>query len=103
MEIILLMTLLADLRKLYPLYTAKPDFICTVWEDNQSCIAMTEAHKFTSRTKNIALKYDHLRSHVDSGKIKIIYKPSKEQIVEILTKLVNDPQFYVVRYLLMGR
>ena len=64
---------------------------------------MTEAHKFTPRTKHIALKYHHFRSHTDSGKIKIIYKPSEEQIADILTKPVNDPQFYVLRYLLMGR
>ena len=101
-EVVPLMTLLEELGEIYPLYTAKPDFICTVWEDNQSCIAMTEAHKFTPRTKHIALKYHHFRYHVDSGKIKIIYKPSEKQIADILTKPVNDPQFYVLRYLLMG-
>ena len=35
-EVIPLMTLLEELGEIYPLYTAKPDFICTVWEDNQS-------------------------------------------------------------------
>ena len=63
---------------------------------------MTEAHKLTPRTKLIALKYHHLWSHVDSVKIKIIYKPLEEKIAEILSKPVNDPQFYVLRYLLMG-
>ena len=60
---------------------------------------MTEAHKFTPRTKHIALKYHHVRSHNDLGKIKIIYKPSEEQIADILTKPVNDPQFHVLIYL----
>ena len=101
-EVIPLMTLLEELGEISPLYTAKPDFICAVWEDNQSCIAMMEAHKFTPRTKHIAMKYHHFRSHVDLGKIKIIYKPSEKQIADILTKPVNDPQFYVLRYLLMG-
>ena len=96
------MTLWEELGKIYPSYTAKPDFICTVWEDNQSCIAMTEAPKFTPINKQIALKYHHFRSHVDSGKIKIIYKHSEEQIADILTKPVNDPQFYVLIYVLMG-
>ena len=58
---------------------------------------MAEDHNFTPSTKHIALKYHNFRSHVDSGKIKIIYKPSEEQIADILTKPVNDPQFYVLR------
>ena len=90
-EVIPSMILLKELGEIYPLYTAKPDFICTVWEDSQSCIAMTEARNFTPRTKNIALNYHHFRTHVDSEKIKIIYKPSEEQIADILTKPVNDP------------
>ena len=101
-EVIPLMTLLEELGEIYPLYKAKPDFICMVLEDNQSCIAMTKYPKFIPRTKHISLKYHHFRSNVDSGKIKIIYNPSDEHIVDILTKPVNYPHFYVLRYLLMG-
>ncbi len=101
-EVIPLITLVEELAEIFPLYINKPDFFCKVWEDNQSCIAMTETDKFTPRTKHIALKYHHFRSFVDSKRIRIEYVRSEDQLADILTKPLPDGQFHTLRYLLCG-
>ena len=72
-EVIPLMTLLEELNKIFPLHIVTPNFVCKVHEDNQSCIVMATTQKFTPRTKHIALKYHHFRSHVKSGRVAISY------------------------------
>ncbi|MCP4099727.1 MAG: Ty1/Copia family ribonuclease HI [Planctomycetaceae bacterium] len=101
-EVIPLMTLLQELNEIFPLYISKPDFFCKVFEDNQSCIAMTESTKFTPRTKHIALKYHHFKSYVDSKRIRIEYIRSEDQLADIFTKPIMDGQFFVLRYKLCG-
>ena len=58
------MRLMEEINEIYPLYIDKPNFFCKVFEDNQSCIKMAVAPKFTPRTKHIALKYHHFKAHV---------------------------------------
>ena len=42
-----LMTLMEEIRMLFPLRVVQPEFVCTVHEDNQSCIKMANSTKFT--------------------------------------------------------
>ncbi len=101
-EVIPLITLMEELSEIFPLYVNKTDFFCKVWEDNQSCIAMTQSDKFTPRTKHIALKYHHFWSFVDSKKIQISYIPTEDQLADMLTKPLSDGLFQTLRYKLMG-
>jgi hypothetical protein len=102
-EVIPLMELLREMHKYIPsLYTNTPDFKCKVWEDNQSCITMAESDRFSPRTKHIALKYHHFKSHVDEGKISISYINTHEQLADILTKPLDDKTFFVLRMMLNG-
>jgi hypothetical protein len=39
--------LMREMNLIFPLYLPKPKFVLKVWEDNQSCIAMTNNPKFT--------------------------------------------------------
>ena len=55
------MTLVEELSYIFPLYINKPYFHCKLFEDNQSCISMTEYSNFSSRTKHISLKYHHFK------------------------------------------
>ena len=57
---------------------------------------------FSPRTKHIALKYHHFRSHVKSGRVDIVYRPTEEQLVDLLTKPLSNEAFYTLRYLLCG-
>ena len=53
-----------ELNNVFPLHILNTNIMCAVNEDNQSCIRMTSAQKFTPQTKHIALKYYHLYSFV---------------------------------------
>ena len=43
-----------------------------------------------SKTKNIASKYHHFRSHVRDKTISTRYVDTNEQIADIFTKALND-------------
>jgi len=62
-EVIPLMTLMKELPGVFPIHINKPNFICKVHEDNQSCIKMAHSDKFTPRTKHIALKYHRFKTY----------------------------------------
>ena len=68
-NVIPLMTLMEAIHKIFPLHMMQPEFVCSVHEDNQSCIKIANSTKFTPRTKHIALKYHHFKSFVKSGNI----------------------------------
>ena len=80
----------------------KPDFVCKVHEDNQSCIKMANGIKFSPRTKHIALKYHHFRLHVKSVRVVIHYRLAEEQLADILTKPLSNEAFFTLRYMLWG-
>ena len=96
------MTMMEEIHEVFPLHINKPNFVCTVHEDNQSCIKMASGTRFSPRTKHIALKYHHFRSHVKSGRVNILYKPSAEQLADILTKPLPNEAFFILRYMLCG-
>jgi hypothetical protein len=72
-DVLPLISLLKELHKIFPLKVNPPNFVCKVHEDNQSCISMATLHKFSPRTKHIALKYHHFCQHIKSGRITISY------------------------------
>ena len=58
--------------------------------------------KFSPRTKHIALKYHHFRSQVKSGHVVIHYRPTEEQLADLLTKPLSKEAFFTLRYMLCG-
>ena len=101
-EVIPLMTMMLEINDIFPLHICPPDFHCTVWEDNQSCIAMATSQKISPRTKHIALKYHHFRSYVMNKKVRINYVHTESQEADIFTKPVKNELFPKLRYLLCG-
>ena len=97
-----LMTMMEEIDSVFPLHIDKPSFVCKVHEDNQSCIKMATGNKFSPRTKHIALKYHHFKSHVKSGRVDINYCPTDLQLADILTKPLPNESFYTLRYMLCG-
>ena len=63
---------------------------------------MATSQKFTPRTKHIALKYHHFRSHVKRGAIQISYCRTTEQKADLLTKPLADDLFFKLCYMLSG-
>ena len=101
-EVIPLMTLLEEIHPVFPVQISQPHFVCKVHEDNQSCIRMASSEKFTPRTKHIALKYHHFKSHVKRGLIDVQYCRTEDQKADLLTKPLADPLFFKLRYMLCG-
>ena len=87
---------------MFPLLISTPNFVCKVHKDNQSCIKMATGTKFSLRTKHIALKYHHFRSHIKSGRVDIHYRPTDEELADLLTKPLSNEAFFVLRYMLCG-
>ena len=101
-EVLPLMTMMEEIADVFPLHINKPNFVCKVHEDNQSCIKMATGTKFSPRTKHIALKYHHFKTHVKSGRIDISYTPTDQQLADLLTKPLPSESFFTLRYMLCG-
>jgi hypothetical protein len=78
-EIIWTRNILADLG-----YEQKEPTL--LYEDNQSCIALTKESRYHKRAKHIDLKYHFIRQTILKQQIALKYCPSAEQKADILTK-----------------
>eukprot|EP00253_Pinus_taeda_P002775 PITA_02775 len=65
--------------------------------DNTSAISISKNPIMHSKTKHIPIKYHFLREQVLEQKVKLEYVPSKEQIVDILTKPLPRETFEYLR------
>ena len=101
-QVIPLMKIMGEIQAVFPIHISKPDFVCKVHEDNQLCIKMATGIEFSPRTKNIALKYHHFRSHVKYGRVVIHYRPIEEHLADLLTKPLSNEAFFTLRYMLCG-
>jgi hypothetical protein len=50
-----------------------------------------------SKTKHIEVRYHFLRDHVEKGNIDLIHVPTKKQLVDILTKPLDQATFTHLR------
>ena len=83
------MGLLKEIKTYFDLNNNITEIKCTVFEDNNSCIALARAPRINPRTKYIALKYHHFRHYVSSKLITIEYLASEEQPADIFTKALD--------------
>ena len=60
-DVIPLMGLLNELKKVFPSKQEVPTIHCTVFEDNRGCIELVKAPRMRPRTKHIGLKYHPFR------------------------------------------
>eukprot|EP00253_Pinus_taeda_P031608 PITA_31608 len=65
--------------------------------DNTSAISISKNPIMHSKTKHIPIKYHFLREQVLEQKVKLEYVPSKEQVVDILTKPLPRETFEYLR------
>ena len=101
-QVLHMMTLVEGIHLVIPIYASKSNCVCKVHADNQLCIKMATGIRFSLRTKHIALKYHHFRSHVKSGRVEIQYRPTEEQLADLLTKPLSNEAFFTLRYMLCG-
>ena len=96
------MTVMEEIHAVFPIHISKPDFVCNVHEDNQSCIKMAAGIKISPRTKHIALKYHHFISHVKYGPVAIHFRRTEEQLADILTNPLSNEALFTLRCMLCG-
>ena len=85
-EVIPFMNLMMEVGDIFMLHNPKPVFHCKVFEDNRSCIKVTESPKFTPRTKHVAIKYHHFQSYVSDKTIAVLPIDTKDPLADIFTK-----------------
>ena len=96
-DVLPLMSLLAELNSVFPGAKDMPTIHCTVFEDNKGCIDLVNIPKMRPRTKHIGLKCHHFRKHVSDKTVSIKYIDTKDQIADLFTNALGDPQFTYLR------
>ena len=97
-----LLNLINEIFPTFDLPSITPSIRCTIFEDNQSTIAVAKAPSMLPRTKHIALKYHHFRQFVLNGDIDIRYVNMIEQLGDLFTKPLPPASFTYLRHKLMG-
>ena len=69
----------------------------TIFEDNQSMIAMTKNPQHHGKTKHIDSKFHYIREMVTMNKIELRYWKSDKMIADTLTKGIGKIQFAKLR------
>merc|ERR1712127_399008 len=95
-DVLSLMQLMQEINNIFPVNSPKPIVHCNVYEDNESCIAMAKNRKFSPRTKHIAIKYHHFRTHVNKS-IFLHSIDTLDQTADMLTKPLDESQFVKLR------
>ena len=95
-ELIWLQRLLMDMNK----NSVDP---MTIFEDNQSTIAMTKNPQHHGKAKHIDIKFHYIREMVTMNKIELKYCKSDKMIVDILTKGIGKIQFAKLRSMIRLR
>eukprot|EP00253_Pinus_taeda_P031612 PITA_31612 len=80
---------------------ARHSITCTppisIFCDNTSAISISKNPVMHSKTKHIPIKYHFLQEQVLEQKVKLEYVPSKEQVVDMLTKPLPRETFEYLR------
>ncbi len=58
----------------------------TLHVNNQSAIAIAQNPEFHDRMKHIDVHYHYIHQVINNGTVCLIYTPTQEQVVDILTK-----------------
>ena len=85
------------LRQLTSDLGSPPKAQMTLFEDNQSAIAMSKNPQFHGRTKHVEIKHHFIREQVNEGNVKLEYCPSEEQTADMFTKGLSREQFCRLR------
>ena len=66
---------------------------CVVYEDNRSTIKVAENVTAMRRTKHIDIRHHFLREHVENGTIVIKPVSTKDQLADVMTKILGRQEF----------
>eukprot|EP00957_Ditylum_brightwellii_P133210 10156700-Ditylum_brightwellii.AAC.1 len=102
-EIIPLIHLLNEIKGSIKSTTeSRPEFKCTVFEDNLGCIELAKCPRMRPRTKHIAIKYYHFRSMALDETISVTDINTDEQWADLQAKNLDKTKFLKFRKLICG-
>ncbi|KAJ1704150.1 hypothetical protein LUZ63_003929 [Rhynchospora breviuscula] len=78
----------------YELEFQKIPILC----DNTSAILISKNPVLHSRTKHIEIRHHFIRDHVEKCDVELVHVDTKEQIVDIFTKLLPTQQHLEIRF-----
>jgi hypothetical protein len=85
---------------------SKPGFIhpgpTPIAEDNTSVIALVERGHFKGRSKHVHLRWCFVCDYIDTGILRLVQTPTRDQLTDLGTKACPDPQLKFQRSLLHG-
>lgn len=64
-----------------------------MFEDNQSCQTVAEGQREYKRMKHIDVKYHFIQDMIEKKRVRIEYKPSEDQLADIMTKAIGRVLF----------
>lgn len=70
---------------------------CIVYEDNRATIKIATNATAMKRTKHIDVRHHFLREHVDNGIITILPVSTKDQLADVMTKVLGKELFIYFR------
>ena len=85
-----------------PIYSTTPTVRCRIFEDNAGALELANVPKMRPRTRHINQKYHHFRSHVKSGRLKVLAIDTKDQLADQFTKGLGTQLFQKLRFRVMG-
>jgi hypothetical protein len=74
------------LRKMLDDFSFQQKDATTIYEDNQSCIAIAKNPVQHARTKHIDIQYHFTRTKIQTNDIQLQYCPTDEMLADLLTK-----------------
>jgi hypothetical protein len=101
-DLIPMRNLLHELSKATKLIVGSTIAHSTIFEDNKGCVELANAPHMRPRTRHIALKYHHFRSHIENGSISISWIDTKHQLADIFTKPLSASSFLPLHHSLLG-
>lgn len=75
----------------------KTDEAPLIYGDNQSAQELSKNDIKSERTKHIDIKYHFIQDEVNSGRVRLQWIPTTQQLADILTKALHGPQHAQLR------
>ena len=89
-------------EKVVPMQLCMPKIHCRVFEDNNGAIKLDKCQKYRPHTKQINIKYWHFMENVMHNNIEILPINTKDQLLDIFTKLLPKEMFERLRNKVQG-
>jgi Reverse transcriptase (RNA-dependent DNA polymerase) len=70
----------------------QPNEVPLIYGDNQSAQELSKNDIKSERTKHIDIKYHYIHDEVKSGRVRLQWIPTTQQLADVLTKALNGPQ-----------